>query len=102
MPDLVLSSGALIDYAREINLSRVSVERYLAWQAAYSLAVIRETAIATATRMESKPLHVIINELKPMTASETPSMIAAAATPPPPDPDPKPSKRRGFGRAVGS
>ena len=50
MANPILTSGQLIEYAAAVKIGPVNPERYLALQIAYSLAVLRETAVATAAR----------------------------------------------------
>jgi hypothetical protein len=100
MPDLILSSGALLDYAREMKISPVSVEKYLGFQIAYSLAVLRETAIESAVRdrlhcwpeqprivdaatlvlrtQELSPVHETIQVTIANTKAEIPAVVESA------------------------
>lgn len=58
MPELILSSGELIDYARTHKLSPFRVQEWLAFQAAYSLAVLRECLLTQAVSVPWNPFSV--------------------------------------------
>jgi hypothetical protein len=108
MSDLILTSGALLDYARENKIGPVNVDRFLVFQAAYSLAVLRETAVASAVRdpvggwvcAPPKSFDEVARELHsdsgniPVLVSDV--LATPELTPEPAKPEPK--KRKGWPR----